>query len=733
MTMTAFRALATGLILLATSAAAAPPEAVRVTIARDDWGIAHVHGKSDADTVFGAIYAQAEDDFPRIEANYLTALGRTAEAEGESAIWADLRQRLYIDPVALKADYRASPAWLRGLMDAWASGLNFYLATHPDVHPKVLTHFEPWMALSFTEGSIGGDIERADLEELAKFYGGAAPKVAPKLSADQAAIRDAEPRGSNGIAIAAKATRDGHALLLINPHTSFFFRSELEMTSDAGLHAYGASTWGQFFIYQGFNDHLGWMHTSSGVDAVDEFAETMVESRSGAVYEFGSERRAMVMTDVTLRYRAPDGGPASRTFHTWRSQHGPIVRAEGGQWIALALMNRPIPALEQSWLRTRATSFADYVKIAGLKANSSNDTILAGADGGIAYLHPQFVPKRDDRFDYRAPVDGSDPATAWAGLHDLADLPAVRNPAGGWLYNSNDAPWRAAGADSPKAAAFPKYMDQAGANPRGDHATALLTGVHDLTPAGLMKLAYDPAQPAFDRMLPPLFAAFDALPPGDRQRIRLEKPVAELRAWDRRASAESTRTTLAVFWGEALWHVAEAPAKAVRATPWDWIADHATPVQRLDALDTALARLQRDWGTTTVAWGEVNRFQRVVGFDIPVPGTGADIVQPFSDAKPSSPIPFTSARWGSLASFGSHAYPGTKRWYGTSGNSFVAVVEFGPKVKAWAVTAGGESGHPASPHFVDEVGRYASGDLRPVYFYPADLTGHVERTYQPGE
>lgn len=704
---------------IAGTAAAAPPGAAWVTIVRDDWGIAHVHGATDADAVFGAIYAQAEDDFPRIEANYLTALGRTAEAEGETAIWADLRQRLFIDPVALQAEYRVSPQWLRSLMDAWASGLNFYLATHSSVHPKVLTRFEPWMALSFTEGSIGGDIEHADLGELAKFYGGTAPGVAIDL--DRA--RDAEPRGSNGIAIASGNTRDGHALLLINPHTSFFFRSELGVESDAGLHAYGASTWGQFFIYQGFNEHLGWMHTTSGADTVDAFAETVVKSGKGFAYRYGAGTRPVLATVVTLDYCLPDGNTASRSFTTYRTHHGPIVRADGGKWIALALMTKPVAALEQSWLRTRATSFADYLKVAENKANSSNDTILAGADGGIAYLHPQFVPKRDDRFDYRGSVDGSDPATGWQGLHELKDLPIIRNPATGWLYNSNDAPWRAAGPDSPKQAAFPKYMDQAGANPRGDHALALLSGIKGLTPAGLMKIAYDPAQPAFDRMLPPLFAAFDALPATDPRRASLAAPVQKLRDWDRRAAAQSSATTLAVFWGEALWAVAEVPAKAARMTPWDWIADRATPAQRLDALDAAVARLQREWGTTDIAWDEVNRFQRTTG----------DIVQPFADAKPSTAIPFTSARWGSLASFGSHAWPGTKRWYGTSGNSFVTVVEFGPKVKAWAVTAGGESGNPASPHFADEVARYASGDLRPVYFYATDLTGHVERTYHPGK
>lgn len=706
-------------------------EAARVTIVRDDWGIAHVHGRSDADAVFGAIYAQAEDDFPRIEANYLTALGRTAEAPGpgggEGAIWADLRQRLFVDHDALRADYAASPPWLRGLMEAWADGLNFYLARHPDVRPKVLTRFEPWMALSFTEGSIGGDIEKVDLAKLAAFYGGTAPKLA--LANDER-LRG-EPKGSNGIAIAPKLTRDGHALLLINPHTSFFFRSELGMESDAGLHAYGASTWGQFFLYQGWNEHLGWMHTSSGVDTVDEFADTLVARRveqgQGPAYLYEGRERPFTVKRITLRYRLPNGELAGRGFDVPYDHRGPVIRAEGGKWITIQLMNRPIPALEQSWLRTRATSFAGYMKVAALQANSSNDTLLASAEGTVAYLHPQFVPVRDDRFDWRAPVDGSDPAAEWRGLTPLADLPQVVNPASGWVYNSNDAPWRAAGeapgSGSPHQADFPRYMDQAGASPRGDHAVALLTGAHDLTPDALRAIAYDPGQPGFDRQLPPLFAAWDALPPGARK-AALAEPIASLRGWDRRWSAASEPTTIAMFWGEALWAKAAPPAAAARVTPWDWMADRMTPADRLDALDDAVARLRRDWGGIHVAWGEVNRFQRL----------DDAIARPlFDDAKPSTPVPFTSAKWGSLASFGAHAWPGTKRWYGTSGNSFVAVVEFGPRVRAMAVTAGGESGHPGAAHFADEATRYAGGDLRHVYFYDDELPGHVERRYHPGD
>src|SRR5829696_8494414 len=183
------------------SAQAAPAEpsrwraqAARVTITRDDWGIAHVHGRTDADAVFGMIYVQAEDDFNRIETNYLTALGRLAEAEGERAIWQDLRMKVFVDPDTLRAQYAASPAWLKPLMNAWADGLNYYLARHPAVRPRVITRFEPWMALSFTEGSIGGDIESISLDELEAFYGDSAGRPEPP----KASGREREPTGSNG-------------------------------------------------------------------------------------------------------------------------------------------------------------------------------------------------------------------------------------------------------------------------------------------------------------------------------------------------------------------------------------------------------------------------------------------------------------------------------------------------------------------------------------------------------
>ena len=691
--------------LLCSPALAAPYQA---EIKRDDWGVAHISGRTDADAVFGMIYAQAEDDFNRIEMNYLTSLGRRAEAEGEALIWQDLRQRLWIDPAALKADYNRSPRWLKLLMDAWAAGLNQYLVDHPAVKPKVITRFEPWMALSFSEGSVGGDIERVSLSQLEAFYTG----QAVALTAEERGLVQNEPLGSNGFVIAPARSASGHALLLINPHTSFFFRSEQQVTSGQGLNAYGAATWGQFFIYQGFNQNAGWMHTSSGVDNVDEFALAVSQRLGGAfTYRFGKQQRRVAVKPITLAYRKPDGSLGTRTFTTYATHHGPVVRSEGGKWIAQALMHRPVAALEQSFLRTKVSDLAGFQKVAVRKANSSNNTLFASSKGEVAFLMPQFMPRRDNRFDYTRPVDGNDPATDWQGLHALSELPAVVNPAGGWAMNVNDGPWWAAGSDSPRQSDYPRYLDTFGLEPRTPHAIRVLSATQQFTLDRLVDAAYDPWLPSFAQLIPTLVAAHARSPDPARG-----DAVALLAGWDCRWGLDSVETSLAVFWGDALWARSAAAASAERIEVEDWIATRASDADRLAALDEALARLKADFGSWRVPWAEINRFQR---------NDGA-IVQTFDDAKPSTAIPFVSANWGSLASFRGERYAGTRRYYGFHGNSFVAAVEFGPRVKAQAVMVGGQSGDPASPHFNDQAVRYAAGKLRPVYFYPEDLAGKVK-------
>jgi acyl-homoserine lactone acylase PvdQ len=684
-------------------------QAQNVTIIRDDWGIAHVYGKTDADAVFGMEYAQAEDDFNRVEANYLNSMGRLAEAEGERVIYQDLRMKLFIDPVELKKEYAASPAWLRKLMNAFADGLNFYLSQHPEVKPRVIQHFEPWMALSFTEGSIGGDIEKVNLGQLQALYG-----RIPAVPAPPQEEFEPEPVGSNGAAIAPSNTVEHHALLLINPHTSFFFRSELQMVSDEGLNAYGAATWGQFFCYQGFNEHAGWMHTSSGVDAVDEYLETVVKRGDHYSYKYGNEERQLTESVITVPYKT-DRGMAEKKFTVYRSHHGPIVREVNGKWVAIRLMQEHIKALEQSFLRTKAKDYKSYLETMELKANSSNNTIFVDADGDIAYFHGNFIPKRDTKFDWTRPVDGSNPATEWQGLLTIDETPHLLNPKSGWLYNSNNWPWSAAGPSSPKKEDYPVYVESGGESARGLHAVRVLQDKKDFTLDSLIAAAYDSYLTWFEKPIPALIKAWDAAPDTNPLKARTAQQIALLRNWDLRWSVNSVPTSLAIFWADQARRAGGGGrgGAAIEDAPAD---------QLLAALVSASDQLTRDFGTWKTPWGDINRFQRL----------NDDIVPHFDDKGASIPVGFPSATWGSLASFGARVYPGTKKWYGTSGNSFVAVVEFGKMVRAKAVTAGGESGDPASPHFNDEAQRYATGALRDVYYYRSQLQGHTQREYHPG-
>ena len=693
-------------------------ESQAVSIVRDNFGIAHVYGRADADAVFGAMYAQAEDDFARIERNYLIALGRLAEAEGRPALYNDLRQRLFVDPAQLEHLYTTCPPWLKSLMIAWADGLNFFLAKHPK--PAVLAHFEPWMALSFTDGSIGGDIETVDTAKLEQLYPDNGGPPAPP------AARPGEESpthgGSNGFAIAPSRTAAGHALLWINPHTSFYFRAELQMISNQGLDVYGAATWGQFFIYQGFNTRNGWMHTSYGGDAVDEYAETIVETPQGPLYRYASAVRPLAASTITVMVKEGEQ-LTPHHFTVYRSHHGPIVRSEGAKWIAIKIFQDPVRALEQSYLRTKTRDYRSFRRIQEMRTDTTNNTVYADADGTIGYFHGNFIPRRDPRFDFTRPVDGSDPATEWRGPHALDETITLLNPSSGWIQNTNDWPFSAAGPASPKRERYPAYMWTKGENPRGLHAVAVLSRLEHATIENLIAAAYDPHLTAFDALLPALLAAYDRLPGGDARRTSLEQPIALLRAWDRRSALDSVATTLAILWGEELATQNEARAHAARLPLYDYLVAHLEDDERLSALTAAEARLERDFGSHKVAWGDINRYQRL----------GDDPVEIFDDAKPSLPVAFAPASWGSLASFDYAKPRSTRHIFGASGNSFVAAVEFGPKVRAKAIKVGGESGDPASPHFADQSLMYTEGRFRDVPLTPGEVSAQAQRRYHPGD
>jgi acyl-homoserine-lactone acylase len=509
-------------------------------------------------------------------------------------------------------------------------------------------------------------------------------------------------------------------MLWINPHTSYYFRSELQMVSEQGLNVYGAVTWGQFFVYQGFNPHNGWMHTSYGGDAIDEYAEEIVKKPDGLYYKYGTDLKKLRVTQISIPFKQA-GGMGMRTFTVYHSHHGPIVRAENGKWIAVKLLEDPVPALSQSYLRTKTKDYASFLKTQDMRTDTSNNTVYADANGTIAYFHGNFIPKRNTAFDFTHPVDGSNPATEWQGPHAIKDTITLLNPSNGWLFNSNNWPFSAAGDQSPKRENYPVYMWTKGETPRGLHAVEMLHDIHDVTLDSLIVAGYDGHLTAFDVLLPPLFASYEALSTSDPRRASLQDAIATLRSWNRRTSADSVATAVAIFWGQELVERKAAAARDADEPVYDYLVGQLTDAERIDALSAALDKLQRDFGRRLLPWGDINRFQRLTD----------DIVQPFDDTKPSLPVGFAPSQWGALASFDWSKPRKTKKLYGSVGNSFVAAVDFGPTIRAKAIMSGGESGDPASPHFTDQALMFTQGRFRDVLFYPEDVRAHAERSYSP--
>jgi acyl-homoserine lactone acylase PvdQ len=698
-------------------------QATRVTIMRDTWGIAHVYGKTDADAVFGFLYAQCEDDFERVEMNYINAVARLAEVEGESKIYHDLRMRLFYDTLEAQNYYQKADPWLRQLCDAFAAGINYYLHTHPQVKPKLLKRFQPWMPFLFSEGSIGTDIESISVNQLKAFYGEG--KTSALREEEDHNKPEPEPRGSNGFAIAPARSASGKAMLMINPHTSFYFRPEIHINSNEGLNAYGAVTWGQFFIYQGFNSYCGWMHTSSQADAIDHYRETILKKDNRFFYRYGNEERPVQAKSIRLAYR--DGNTTRyREFTAYYTHHGPVIEGTGNQWTTISLMKEPVKALTQSYMRTKAKGLKDFQQTMALRTNSSNNTVYADRDGNIAYWHGNFIPRRDGSFDWEKPVDGSNPATEWKGLHEVGETVHLLNPANGWIQNCNSTPFTAAGPASPDRTRYARYLAPDFENARGLNAVRVMNRQEPFTLDQLIAAAYDSYLTAFETLVPALLQAYDRYAPQHPEtKAQLDAPIAALRTWNFRHDIASVPTTLATYWGQELRQrvLAKGPIEGGQLGIITAMANQTSDEEKVKALADMVNELERDYGTWQVAWGEVNRFQRLTG----------NINEVFDDNKPSLAVPYSSSFWGSLAAFGSRKFPGTKKMYGYVGNSFVAAVEFGERIKAKSVLAGGVNRDPASPYFTNQAENYSRGHFKDVLFYREDVQRHAVRTYQPGQ
>jgi acyl-homoserine lactone acylase PvdQ len=694
----------------------------RTTIYRDFFGVPHIYGKKDADAVFGLLYAQCEDDFSRVEMNYIEKLGRMAEVKGSKELAYDLYIRLIIDQEAAKKDYLRAPAWLKQLLQAYADGINYYLYKHPETKPALLAHFEPWYPLLWTDGSIGA-ISTGDVSEVETglFYGVSKPGLSfiPKKYEDP----DAKLTGSNGFAVGPSLSKSGNAMLYINPHVTFYFRPEVHVASEEGLHVYGAVTWGQFFVYQGFNEFGGWMHTSSEVDVADAYAETTREYKGKMQYLFEGKWHTMTEKQIQLRVKGEKKSMSVKAYFTHR---GPVLAKRNGQWISVRSFNRSMTSLIQSWARTKTTSFADFKRVMEMRGNTSNNTVYAGQGGNIAYWHGNFVPKREPSKDWGQVQDGRYAKNDWQGLHSLDEIVHVYNPASGWIQNCNSTPYTVSGSSSPRRQDYPIYMAPDGENFRDRNAVRLFNQVGKLDIDGLIGLGYDRKLMAFETLIPSMVKKIEGLGNlTEEESKQLKGPLDTLRHWDFNANVNSIAQTLAVRWGQKI--MPKVPKAIQSGGETDAVINLTQFAERGDAqiqaaaLLDVLRELEEQWGTWQVKWGDMNRFQRISNQDPAV----------FKDDEPSLAVSFTSSAWGQLPSYTSKPLNGTKKWYGVNGNSFICAVEFGPKIKAKSLLAGGESGQIANPHFFDQAHMYAEGKFKQVLFDQSEVIKQANVKYHP--
>lgn len=693
-------------------------KAKRVEIIRDQWGIPHIYGKKDADCVFGLMYAQSEDDFYRIESNYIDVLGRRAEVEGVTAFYADLYKKLVYDADAAKEDYTKAPAWLKELLDAWADGMNYFLYKNPQIKPKLLTHFEPWFPLMWTDGSIGS-INTAGFtaRDIEGFY-----REQKEVAYQPAVPIDEIHDGSNGFAFTPSKTTSGNAILYINPHTTFYFRPEVHMISEEGLNAYGAVTWGQFFVYQGFNDFCGWMHTSGYTDVADSYYLDIKNENGKYFYKYEGVWKPVIEKEITVRFKSGNG-LETKKIKTYASHHGPVMGIRQAKWIAVKANNRDMNGLIQSWKRTKVQSFEEFKSVMDLRANTSNNTVYADKAGNIAYYHGNYIPVRDTAYDWSKPVDGSVKATEWKGLHDIASTVHYINPANGWIQNCNSTPFTATGKNSLSPSLFPAYMKTDVENFRGINAVAILEKTGKLSLDDVIhQVGYNTYLPAFEYLVPGIIKHYKEVSVASSQYAHLKEVVDSLYAWNYHSAVNSIATNVAIEFAQAL----QSPIAKLKGNMIEKYQQFANvfPAERtVSLLDSVVKLIEKRNGTWKTTWGSVNRFQRISN----------SVENVFDDQQPSIPVAFAAATWGSLPSYVSRYNENGSKRYGYSGNSFVAAIEFGEKIIAKTVLSGGVSGDPGSKHFNDQASLFANGQFKVINFYKEDVLKNAERKYQPGK
>jgi penicillin amidase len=748
-----------GLGLVAAPAAAAPDDATKdgataraatlaksVTIHRDAFGVPHVYGPTDASCVFGFVYAQAEDYFWQVEDSYLRSLGRAAEVYGETSLPDDLVNRALEIPKRSQEEFQKASPKTQALCQALADGLNYYLATHPEVKPRLITHFEPWHPLAFRRfilyqsfiygksGLHASDIIPA-VEEIRDNKVGAIAFPTEMRVALAARERDRESMaahvGSNMWAVRPEKSASGHALMFINPHQPFFGPGqwyEGHVVSGEGWNLLGACFFGSPFPTLGYNGHVAWSHTVNNPDIVDLYTITFDDSTDPLKYRYGdSHKEANAWTEDVVVKDAK--GPVRRQFRFRKTHQGPLVAVREGKPLAirLAKLNEG-GAIDQAYAMGRAKSVADFKEAMRPCKLPMFNAVVADTGGNIFYVYNGAVPKRSTKFDWTKPVDGSNPETEWQGYLSFDELPQLENPKCGFVQNCNQSPLSTTPTarelqpgevdENPKLNQFPPYLmatERERDNPRARISRRILHGTARFSYDDWTRDGFDSKILEAEMRIPDLVKEWEALAAKEPDRAaKLKEPVELLRGWDCVSTVDSVPMTL---FAQTYDRVMKMIAKR-----------DLQNFPRIRALEATLADLEKTQGTWKVAWGEINRLQRIHGSQIDMQGHGA-----FRDDQPSLPIAGAPGPLGVVFNFYAPPQAGQKRRYGVAGHSFVAAVELAPQPRAKTILQFGESGDPASPHWFDQAALYAKKQFKPSWYTQGDIEAHSERHYHPGE
>lgn len=694
-----------------------------VTIYRDEWGVPHIHGKTDGDTAFGMGYAQAEDNFEQLELGFIMGTGRLSEILGEDAVLADWVVHSFENNELSIRDYENATPAVKALLDGYAAGINYYMETHPELETRLLDHIEPWYSLALIRRwyYLGGFLSRLRFtmdERTAAFETiNGEPLQMAQVDYPEIDPEDRKEFGSNSWAANGAKIDGTGSMLFINPHLPAFGIGqtyEAHMLSDEGWNFTGYARFGYPLPYIGFGENLGWMSTDNYSNQEDSWIEHFDDPANPLAYTYGDGTREATEWEGEIKVK--DAGIRKVKYR--KTHHGSVVAMRDGKFLSGMFATFDQPGwLDQWYNMQRASNIDEFTKAIEPQRMNFGNIMYADRDGNIWYIYNGSVPIRKDGFDWNMAVDGSNPDTDWQGYHTLYDLPQVKNPVSNMMQNTNTTPFAVSMSESDaKEENYPYYMVREGDNARSRNARRILNKHEVFDYDTWVHESLDTTMVEWDVSKPIINDAYAATSASNTERAEKLAPVIEmLNAWDGVATLETVAPTVYVEWFEGLY----------RSKPR---GSEFSDEEVMDYLERAVDMLTENFGTWQVAWGEMNRSQRP-----PLDDAGNPV---FDDNAPSIPTVGVPGWSGGSQIVFNNRRDGLKRRYKTGGNSYTAVVHFpsgDEKVKSKSIHVFGANVDPSSPNNMDQAALLAQKQYKPAWLYLEDVKANAARSYHPGE